>query len=204
MGLEATCQAQVGKRQSAGKLVLETDDLIFRGEFRLAIPLRDIEVAEAASGKLRVQFGGDVVSFDLGPRADVWATRIRSPKSRLEKLGVRASTRLAIVHVDDEEFLAEVRAVTPHVSRGARQKGNDAVFFGASSNSQLSRLKSLRALLKPDGALWVVRPKGRQEITEAGVMAAGKRAGLVDVKVVRFSETHTAEKFVVRRKDRKG
>jgi len=28
-------------------------------------------------------------------------------------------------------------------------------------------------------------------------MSAGKRAGLVDVKVVSFSETHTAEKFVV-------
>ena len=28
-------------------------------------------------------------------------------------------------------------------------------------------------------------------------MAAGKRAGLVDVKVVSFSETLTAEKFVI-------
>ncbi len=28
-------------------------------------------------------------------------------------------------------------------------------------------------------------------------MAAGKRAGLVDVKVVSFSETVTAEKFVI-------
>jgi hypothetical protein len=28
-------------------------------------------------------------------------------------------------------------------------------------------------------------------------MTAGKAAGLVDVKVVRFSETHTAEKFVI-------
>ncbi len=28
-------------------------------------------------------------------------------------------------------------------------------------------------------------------------MAAGKRAGLVDVKVVSFSDTHTAEKFVI-------
>jgi hypothetical protein len=34
-------------------------------------------------------------------------------------------------------------------------------------------------------------------ITEGDVMAAGKAAGLVDVKVVRFSETHTAEKFVI-------
>jgi len=28
-------------------------------------------------------------------------------------------------------------------------------------------------------------------------MAAGKHAGLVDVKVVSFSDTHTAEKFVI-------
>lgn len=28
-------------------------------------------------------------------------------------------------------------------------------------------------------------------------MTAGKQAGLVDVKVVSFSETHTAEKFVI-------
>jgi hypothetical protein len=33
-------------------------------------------------------------------------------------------------------------------------------------------------------------------------MAAGKTAGLVDVKVVSFSETHTAEKFVIPRRDR--
>jgi hypothetical protein len=31
-------------------------------------------------------------------------------------------------------------------------------------------------------------------------MKAGQAAGLVDVKVVRFSETHTAEKFVVPKK----
>jgi hypothetical protein len=33
-------------------------------------------------------------------------------------------------------------------------------------------------------------------------MTAGKRAGLVDVKVVSFSATHTAEKFVIPRADR--
>ena len=48
-----------------------------------------------------------------------------------------------------------------------------------------------------NGALWIIRPKGVKEITEAETMAAGKAAGLVDVKVVRFSDTHTAEKFVI-------
>jgi len=45
--------------------------------------------------------------------------------------------------------------------------------------------------------LWVVAPKGVKEITEADVLAGGRKAGLVDVKVVRFSETHTAHKFVI-------
>lgn len=34
-------------------------------------------------------------------------------------------------------------------------------------------------------------------MTERDVMEAAKAAGLVDVKVARFSETHTAEKLVV-------
>jgi hypothetical protein len=40
-------------------------------------------------------------------------------------------------------------------------------------------------------------PKGSDAISERDVMTAGKAAGLVDVKVVRFSDTHTAEKYVI-------
>jgi hypothetical protein len=46
-------------------------------------------------------------------------------------------------------------------------------------------------------AMWVVYPKGRQQITEGDVLAAGRAAGLKDVKVVGFSATHTALKFVI-------
>jgi hypothetical protein len=57
--------------------------------------------------------------------------------------------------------------------------------------------RTIKQSLKPNGALWVIRPKGRPAISERAVMAAGKAAGLVDVKVVSFSPTHTAEKFVI-------
>jgi hypothetical protein len=40
-------------------------------------------------------------------------------------------------------------------------------------------------------------------ISERGVMAAGKAAGPVDIKVVAFSATHTAEKFVIPARDRR-
>jgi hypothetical protein len=74
---------------------------------------------------------------------------------------------------------------------------NDAIFYGVTKEAQLARLETLKTKIRPNGAIWVIRPKGRPEISERAVMAAGKQAGLVDVKVVGFSATHTAEKFVI-------
>lgn len=44
---------------------------------------------------------------------------------------------------------------------------------------------------------WVVYPKGQRHIREIDVMDAGRSAGLTDNKVCRFSNTHTALRFVV-------
>jgi hypothetical protein len=52
------------------------------------------------------------------------------------------------------------------------------------------------------GALWIVYPRGRKEITEIQVLDAGRRSGLVDIKVVSYSASHTALKFV-RPKDKR-
>jgi len=42
-----------------------------------------------------------------------------------------------------------------------------------------------------------VYPKGQKQITENDVIAAGRKSGLKDVKVVGFSPTHTGLKFVI-------
>jgi hypothetical protein len=71
------------------------------------------------------------------------------------------------------------------------------IFLAANRRDELGRLAALRGSLAPAGAVWVLRPKGDPAISEGDVMSAGKAAGLVDVKVVRFSSTHTAEKLVI-------
>ena len=76
-------------------------------------------------------------------------------------------------------------------------KESDAIFYGVTKEAELARLKKLKASLRGNGALWIIRPKGRPEISERATMAAGKAVGLVDVKVVSLSPTHTAEKFVI-------
>lgn len=74
----------------------------------------------------------------------------------------------------------------------------DFIFYGADSKEELKKLKTLKSYLKPNGAIWVVSLKGAQaRIKDVDVITAAKAVGLVDNKVVSFSETHTALRLVV-------
>ena len=198
MGSEATVTATLKGRSAAGKARLETGILEFRGgDVKLSIPFTQMSKVGAQDGALSVTFPGGTVSFDLGPAAPKWAEKILHPPSRLQKIGVKADWRASAVGVHDAAFLKELELAVSLLSIGRVVKGSDAIFFGVTREAELSRLEKLKASLKPNGAVWIIRPKGRPEISERATMAAGKEAGLVDVKVVGFSPTHTAEKFVI-------
>ena len=198
MGAEATGTVRFKNKTVSGKAKLETEVLQFRGgDLKLNIPLKDMSKVAARGGALTVTFPDGTASFELGDAAPKWAHKIQHPPSRLDKLGAKPDWRASAIGIDDEAFLVELERAVGHPSIGRVVKDCDAIFFGATNESQLSRLEKLKASLKPNGALWVIRPKGRPEISETAVMRAGKAAGLVDVKVVSFSPTHTAEKFVI-------
>jgi hypothetical protein len=198
MGSEASCTATLNGRRAAGKARLETEVLQFRGgDLKLAIPFKQMSKVAARGGTLSVTFPDGTATFDLGAAAPKWADKILHPPSRLQKIGVKAGWRASAIGVDDTAFLAELEDAVAHLSIGRVIKGADAIFYGVSKEAQLARLEKLKASLAPNGALWIIRPKGRPEISERATMAAGKAAGLVDVKVVAFSPTHTAEKYVI-------
>jgi hypothetical protein len=118
-------------------------------------------------------------------------------KSRVEKLNIKPGLTALLVGVVDPMFIAELQAAGARIG----QTGSpDLIFCAVESRAALQTLSKLAKRMKRDGALWTIRPKGSPHISEADVMKAGRAAGLVDVKVVRFSETHTAEKFVVPKK----
>jgi len=198
MGNEATCTARYKRQRASGKARLETDVLQFRGgDLRLSIPFKSMSNVSAARGTLSVTFDGATATFDVGDAAAKWADKIQHPPSRLKKLGATAQWRASAIGISDEGFLTELEGAVAHLSIGRVLKDSDAIFFGVSTSAELARLEKLKGSLKPNGAIWIVRPKGRPEISEQATMAAGKAAGLVDVKVVGFSATHTAEKFVI-------
>lgn len=197
MGAEAKCRVTIGGKTTDGKALLETDELIFRGgELRLSIPYTSISAVDASGGMLRLTSIAGVVTFELGDAAVKWADKIRNPPRRVDKLGIKTGQRVLIVGLRDATLREEIETRGAIIlARGTEQA--DAIFLAAHDRGDLDRLVTLQKFLKRDGALWVVRPKGSAAISEGDVMKAGKAAGLVDVKVVRFSETHTAEKFVI-------
>ena len=117
---------------------------------------------------------------------------------RLDKLGVRPGMRVAIVGVPDDDFRAEVAERTSDLTIGPPSAGTDLVFLAADSVVELAGLADLRAALKPNGGIWIVSRKGKvATLRYDALLGVATSAGLVDNKVVAFSATHTALRFVI-------
>lgn len=206
MGSEAKGTLRQGSEAHAVKAHLNTDRVELRGGARLDIPFSAIKsVAASAGGALTIVHAGGRAILELGDRttAEKWALKIRYPKSLIDKLGVKPESRVAVLGVDDPEFLKQLGdrlGVTPGVQLAA---GLDFIFHAADSEAELAKLKTLKRSLQPAGAIWVVSLKGKAaKIKDIDVMRAARAAGLVDNKVCGFSATHTALKLVIPKAER--
>ena len=125
-----------------------------------------------------------------------------STRPLLDKLGVKRGHRIALIGAFDADFVEQLRARAAVVSTRAVRDA-DQIYLAAKTIKDLAKIATLRNGLRTDGSFWVVRPKGiGTSVTEAAAREAGLEAGLVDVKVVAFSPTHSAMKFVYRLVDR--
>jgi hypothetical protein len=120
-----------------------------------------------------------------------------SHRKLIDKLGVKAGQQIAVVGVDDAAFLDELSARVPSFYTGVPHAPADLIFYAVEDRSDLPELKTLAALLVKTGAVWAVFPKGQGHIRDTDVIAAAKGAGLVDNKVCKFSETHTALRLCI-------
>jgi hypothetical protein len=116
----------------------------------------------------------------------------------MDKIGVKGGMRVAVLAVDDPTLSAEL------AGQGAVPVSElsdlDILIYGADSAQALGRIEALVPMLAERGALWVVSRKGKAAtVRDVEVMAAAKAHGLIDNKVVSFSETHTSLRFTRRR-----
>jgi hypothetical protein len=108
-----------------------------------------------------------------------------------------------VVDLDDPAFISLLRKRTSDIVLRKPRTPCDLVFLGAQEPADLKRLSVIKTWIEPNGAIWVVRPKGgRSALRDIDVIDAGLAAGLVDNKIASFSETHGAMRLVFRLRDR--
>ena len=196
MGKDAQVRATFADGADEGRLQYEAPKLLFRGAQRRVFE------GEALTG-VRAE-GGDLVTpdgsrFTLGEKqAASWAEAINNPKGRLDKIGVKPGMRVAILGVGDAALAGELAGRDAAPVNDLRDL--DLLFYAADSADELAKVGGLVPALGEKGALWIVSRKGRAAtVKDVEVMAAAKGLGLVDNKVVGFSDTLTALRFVRRK-----
>jgi len=197
MGQEAACRVSAGTRSGEGIAHLEPGELRFTGTFALRIPFDTITAYEAKRGKLHVTHKGGTAVFDLGSHAETWALKIRYPRGRLDKLGVKPDSVLSVLGVFDPTFRDELESRGVKTSFGRTRKESTLIVYGVDAMPHLDKLTALRDSITQDGAIWVVWPKGQKSLREDDVRRAAKAQGLVDVKVMSFSDTLSGLKLVI-------
>lgn len=194
MGKDAQVNAVFSDGPDTGRLQFEAGRLIFRGQQRRVFD------AEAFAGL--VTYGPDLVlkdgtRFRLGEvQAPRWFEAIAHPKSRLDKLGLKSGHRVAVLWVDDADLGRELEEGGAILA----EEDLDLLFLAVDQAEDLDDLAAFVARLAPRGAIWVISRKGKTAtIRDVDIMGICRPAGLVDTKVVGFSDTHTALRFVRRR-----
>ena len=203
MGYETKCRARVDDRaghvrEADATVLLETDELVVRGEARVRIPRASIERVTARAGVLTVTSPSAVVTLTLGPEAAAkWRAKIEEPPKRLiDKLDVKSGAKVWLLSIGDETLAAQVRERTDNVSNGETAKDCDVVFVGVERDRELDRIGRALESIVPNGAIWVIHPKGADGVADTTIFGKAKALGLLYTKVARVSETHTAEKLV--------
>lgn len=198
MGDHLSCKAKVDGKADTGKALLEPESLVFRGAKHEKVTVRFSDTRDASADGDWLTLGP--LELELGAtQAAAWAKKISRPKSTLDKLGVKSGQTAVLLGEVTDGFEAQLARQGLNVVHRLPRALPELVFLFVTSTKQLSHLPPIA----DSGTLWLVREKGKTApISEQQSRAAGLAAGLVDVKVVSFSETHSAEKYVVPLKKR--
>jgi hypothetical protein len=130
-----------------------------------------------------------------------------SPRSLVDKLGIKPGTRIAILNAP-RGYRAALGSLPAGVKVSASPRGSLPFIhvFTRTRNDLERRLPALLRALAPDGALWVSWPKQASgvptDVTEDVVRAVALPTGLVDVKVAAVDEVWSGLKLVRRLKYR--
>ncbi|MBI3177390.1 MAG: DUF3052 family protein [Chloroflexi bacterium] len=127
-----------------------------------------------------------------------------------DKLSLEQGFVVRVVGKGAPDLLARARQKTGRgLARSAKTPADVILYWPKSSSEITPTLIELRQAITPNGGIWVITAK--RNCTSAGGMAyfnqdalipLGAAAGLVDNKICSLSDSESAMRFVIRKKDR--
>jgi hypothetical protein len=195
MGREAICKCDWAGTTATAKVLLESTDLIVRGDIRKRVPISTLRNVETQSGWLRFNAGRDQVQILLGtPAAEKWATAIKTPPPTLaRKLGITNKSIVRIIGDISDESLKEALAEAAQISA----KNPDMIIACVDSPETLAAaLRTAKPQLAKSIAIWFVYPKGPgHPLNESVIRSLLRTSGMMDTKVASVSGRLTALRF---------
>lgn len=212
MGYETKCHVRVAdaageiREAPAATVLLETDELIVRGDARVRLPRSAIQSVTSRNGVVTVTSPAATVTLTLGAAAAVkWEKKLaEAPKAVIDKLDVKLDARVWLLGVDEKTLIAQLHERTTRVSSGRSATACDVVFAQVDGADDLARVDRAAKAIADDGAIWVVHPKGPNGVADTTIFERAKALGLTYTKVARISERLSAEKLVKPRAVRGG
>lgn len=195
MGREAICECDWAGTTANVKVLLESTELIVRGDIRKRIPIKALNSVEAWSGWLRFNVDGEKVQINLGaPLAEKWVTAIKTPPPSLaRKLGITNKPIVRIISDIADESLKEAIAEAGQISATNPEL---IVACVDTPESLAAALRQAKPQLLKSIPIWIVYPKGRGHmLDEATIRAALRGNGMMDTKVASISSALTALRF---------
>lgn len=199
MGREAACTCVWNGKESAVKVLIESQELILRGSLQRRVPLAELQGVTADRDRLCFTVDGEDVALLLGSAmAKRWADALLKPPPTLaKKLGIMAETTVWMIgRVDDaalQSALAEAKSVST--------KRGDLIIARVDTPAELhSALMRAEDRLKAGVPIWFIYRKGPgHPLNENLVRKTALATGIVDTKVAAVSAVFSALRFVKRR-----
>lgn len=195
MGREATCICKIQGREATAKILLESKELIVRGELRCVMPISAIKNIRVDGDALTFKNGKDKVSLHLGAvTAKKWLDAIlKLPPTLAQKLGIGRDSVVRVCGVVRSE---ELRSALTEADGAQHQPPHMLITEVESRESLLKALDESREFLDRSVPIWVVYRKGPgSAFGETAVRETLRERGLKDTKVASVSSTLTALRF---------
>ena len=194
MGLEARCPCRLDDDTGEVRALLETRELILRGELKRKFPIATITQIRVEGGDLRFRAGKEKIALVLGAAvAERWAKKLAAPPRTLaQKLGIGSSSKVLVIGPVKDPALRDALA-DGEASRPEQAKLSLAVVADAAA---LDHALQVHEALPSGCPIWVVYRKGSDSpFGETAVRRIMRGAGYTDSKVSAVSDALSATRY---------